>query len=72
MTDSDIIDALGGTCAVARLCQIQPASVSEWRKEGIPSARRQFLELLHPEAFGLEPRKTPAKRRPSRSREEAA
>lgn len=50
-TASEIIDRLGGTTEVARICQIKPPSVSEWRSSGIPPARRQFLELLMPEAF---------------------
>jgi len=51
LTASEIIDRLGGTTEVARICQIKPPSVSEWRSSGIPPARRQFLELLKPEAF---------------------
>lgn len=51
MDDSQIIDALGGTAEVARLCKVRPPSVSEWRTRGIPQARRQFLELLRPEVF---------------------
>lgn len=51
-TDSQIIDRLGGTTEVARICQIKPPSVSEWRVAGIPPARRQYLELLRPDAFG--------------------
>jgi hypothetical protein len=47
----EIIDALGGTSEVARLCEIQPASVSEWRKLGIPKARLKFLKLARPAAF---------------------
>jgi hypothetical protein len=49
--DSQIIDILGGTAEVARLCKIKSPSVSEWRMTGIPDARRQFLELLRPDAF---------------------
>ena len=49
--DSQIIDALGGTAEVARLCRIKSPSVSEWRKNGIPSARRDFLELKYPDVF---------------------
>ena len=49
--DSVVIDRLGGTFEVARLCEVKPPSVSEWRKTGIPKARRQYLELLRPEAF---------------------
>lgn len=57
-TDSEIIDRLGGTTEVARICQIKPPSVSEWRSSGIPSARRQFLALLRPEAFEATPIKS--------------
>lgn len=57
--DSQIIDALGGTAAVAALCNIKSPSVSEWRRVGIPPARRQFLELLRPEAFGVAPQCSP-------------
>lgn len=48
---SRVIDALGGTCAVARLCEVRPPSVSEWRIAGIPKARLQFLRLLRPDLF---------------------
>lgn len=59
LTDSQIIDALGGTSETARLCRIQPASVSEWRKTGIPDARRMFLELKRPDVFSSpKPRRT--------------
>lgn len=50
-TDTEIIDALGGTAAVARLCQVKKPSVSEWRKKGIPSARRMYLEAVRPDVF---------------------
>lgn len=33
-----IIEALGGTSDVARLCGIKPQSVSEWKTSGIPRA----------------------------------
>jgi hypothetical protein len=52
MDDSKIIDALGGTTAVANLCKVKQPSVSQWRTNGIPRARRQFLELLRPDVFG--------------------
>jgi len=51
MTPSEIIDALGGTFEVARLCEVQPPSVSEWRKNGIPRARLMFLRLKRPDVF---------------------
>lgn len=47
-TDSEYIDMLGGTSAVARIFDISTASVSDWRKYGIPKARRQTLALLYP------------------------
>lgn len=49
--DSDVIDAIGGTAAVARLCRVREPSVSKWRKTGIPSARRMYLELIRPDLF---------------------
>lgn len=48
---SAIIDRLGGTSATAALCEIKPASVSEWRHSGIPKARAMYLKLLRPEVF---------------------
>ena len=46
-----VIDALGGSSAVARLCKVTPQAVGQWRKDGIPDARRMYLEVVHPEAF---------------------
>lgn len=57
LTDSQIIDALGGTSETARLCEVQPASVSEWRKTGIPKARLMFIRLARPELFRLPSRR---------------
>jgi len=51
MDDSEIIDKLGGTAEVARICEVKPPSVSEWRRNGIPSARLQYLRLLRPDVF---------------------
>ena len=51
MTPSEIIDALGGTFEVARLCEVRPPSVSEWRHKGIPRARLMFLRLARPDVF---------------------
>jgi DNA-binding transcriptional regulator YdaS (Cro superfamily) len=55
MDANQIIDALGGTFAVARLCNVKPPSVSEWRRSGIPAARLQFLQLARPDAFSPPP-----------------
>jgi hypothetical protein len=51
ITPDEIIDALGGTSEVARLCEIQPPSVSEWRKLGIPKTQLKFLRLARPAVF---------------------
>ena len=51
-TANEVIDALGGTSATARICGIAPASVSEWRTKGIPQARLMYLKLLRPDLFG--------------------
>ncbi|MNW17458.1 hypothetical protein D3C71_2166490 [compost metagenome] len=58
--DSDIIDALGGTAAVARLCKVKDPSVSDWRRTGIPAARRMFLETVRPDAFKVATRQEAA------------
>ncbi|WP_439684841.1 Rha family transcriptional regulator [Cupriavidus oxalaticus] len=56
-----IIDRLGGTSAVAKICECKPPSVSDWRKTGIPKPRLQFLRLAYPEAFeGLDEPQTTA------------
>lgn len=50
-----LIDRLGGTTAVAKLCDCKPPSVHEWRMNGIPKYRLQFLRLARPDVFeGLE------------------
>lgn len=51
MTASEIIDQLGGTAEVARLCEVQPPSVSEWRVNGIPRARLMYLRAIRPDVF---------------------
>lgn len=43
---SILIDGLGGTSVVAALCQVEPPSVSEWRRNGIPRARLLYLQAL--------------------------
>lgn len=63
MDANKIIDLLGGTAEVARLCEVRPPSVSEWRRSGIPHARLMYLRAVRPEVFA------PAK---ARAPEEAA
>ncbi len=51
MDQNVIIDRLGGTAEVARLCQVKPPSVSQWRESGIPAARLMFLKAVRPDVF---------------------
>lgn len=51
MRDAQIIEALGGTNRVARLCKVKPPSVSGWKRTGIPGARLDFLKLKCPAVF---------------------
>ncbi|RQM44724.1 hypothetical protein EHZ19_26830 [Paraburkholderia bannensis] len=57
---SRIIDSLGGTGEVARLCDVDPAAVSQWRRNGIPKARLQFIRLARPEVLTQIPNQTEA------------
>jgi len=52
LSPREIIDAFGGTSAVARLFNIRPPSVSGWKTNGIPDARMMCFRLLRPELFG--------------------
>jgi len=40
MNVTDIIEALGGIAAVARICGVKPPSVCEWRSRGVIPADR--------------------------------
>jgi len=48
---SVVIDQLGGSGVVAKLCNVRSQAVSQWRKDGIPDARLMFLKLARPEVF---------------------
>ena len=48
---NEIIDALGGSAAVARLCEVAPAAVSQWKTNGIPRARMMYLRVIRPDVF---------------------
>ena len=51
MDANQIIDALGGTNAVAQLCRVTHQAVSQWRDDGIPPARLMYLEVVRPDLF---------------------
>jgi hypothetical protein len=55
MTESQIIDRLGGTTEVAKLCEVTKGAVSQWRTNGIPKAQRNYLRLLRPDVFDDQP-----------------
>lgn len=43
---TEVIEALHGTSAVARICNVKPPSVSEWRRNGrFPEAKCPAIEL---------------------------
>lgn len=43
MTDSQIIDLLGGPTIIAKKLRISPPAVCVWRKFGIPEDKKLFL-----------------------------
>ncbi len=43
MTNSEIINLLGGTSKVAKLCGVSAAAACQWRKNGIPKDRLIFV-----------------------------
>lgn len=55
MSDSDLIDKLGGPAVVARLLEVTPQAVSQWRGKGIPRARMMYLRLVRPDLFPPKP-----------------
>lgn len=46
MTDSELIDLLGGTTKTAELLKVQPTVVSNWRKRGIPGRHHLALAAV--------------------------
>ena len=51
LSPDQIIDELGGTAEVARLCEISSQAVSQWRSNGIPRAQLKFLRAVRPDVF---------------------
>lgn len=58
MDANKLIDALGGTVETAKLCQVVPSAVSQWREKGIPKSRLMFLRLARPEVFEIDAAQT--------------
>ena len=54
LTDTAIIDLLGGTGKVAKMCDVAPAAVSQWRIRGIPADKYMVLGArIEKESNGL-------------------
>jgi len=59
MDSENIIQALGGTAEVARLCECTPQAVSQWfgidpekkQPREIPKARLMYLRAIRPDVF---------------------
>lgn len=48
---TQVIDALGGTTAVARIFNLSKPSVSAWKVDGIPESRVMYLRAAHRKAL---------------------
>ena len=46
-----VIDALGGTVEVSKMCNVTTGAVSQWRDNGIPDARLMYLKVIRPKVF---------------------
>ena len=49
-----LIDALGGTGAVAVICDVSPQAVSQWRTKGIPKPWLMYFREIRPDLFSKE------------------
>jgi hypothetical protein len=45
MNTTDIIQTLGGTFSLAKLCGVSPSAVSQWRKNGIPANKLVLIAM---------------------------
>jgi hypothetical protein len=54
LTENAMLDLLGGTAKVARFCNCDNATVSTWRKRGIPHGQLLLLAAqIEKESHGL-------------------
>ena len=51
MDAKQIIEKLGGTFAVANICEVTPGAVSQWKKRGIPNGHLKFLQTKYSKVF---------------------
>jgi DNA-binding transcriptional regulator YdaS (Cro superfamily) len=58
LTEHALLQLLGGTNRVAKMCEVEPAAVSQWKKNGIPREQLLFLGArIEKESHGLVTRK---------------
>ncbi len=58
LSDAQLIDLIGGSGRVAKLCNVTMPSVTHWRSRGIPHGQLLFLAAtLEKESHGLITRK---------------
>jgi DNA-binding transcriptional regulator YdaS (Cro superfamily) len=57
MNSNELIEKLGGTCAVAELVGVKPPSVSEWKLGSIPDSKLIRLAVVAEEK-GIATRKS--------------
>jgi hypothetical protein len=48
-----IVNRLGGTVKLARICDVTPSAVSQWKKRGIPKPWMTHLKSQYPAAFEI-------------------
>lgn len=61
---TQVIEALGGTAAAARIFNLSMPSVSDWKKDGIPEARVMFLRVAYRKALsGIDLKAATSRRR---------
>jgi hypothetical protein len=54
LSDTQLIDLLGGSGKVAKLCKVSPASVTHWKTRGIPMGHLVIIAArLEKESYGL-------------------
>jgi DNA-binding transcriptional regulator YdaS (Cro superfamily) len=54
LTEHALLQLLGGTNKVAKMCDVEPAAVSQWKKNGIPREHLMFLAArIEKESHGL-------------------
>ena len=54
LTEHALLQLLGGTTKVAKMCDVEPAAVSQWRKKGIPREQLLFLAArIEKQSHGL-------------------